>query len=81
MNTYHSELQCSIDDGKLDIGIKILCANVWQAGEIERDIKTLRRNGYTLKSLNLRIKAVRISQYVGIFPNQIHFFNYIYERL
>lgn len=61
--------------------IKFLSDNIWQAGEIERDIKYLKKKGYTLKSLGYRIKAIRISQYVGIYPNKISYINYAYEKI
>jgi len=56
-----------------------LCRNVWQAGEIERDLKILKNIGYPISKLGLTVKAIRQSQYVGIYPNKIHYINYIYE--
>lgn len=68
-----------------DLGIEktmsFLSANVWQSGEVERDIKYLKKSGYTLKSLGYSLKAVRISQPVGIYPKKITYINYIYVKM
>jgi len=57
-----------------------LSSNIWQAGEVERDIKYLKKSGYTLKSLGYNLKAVRVSQNVGIYPNKITYINYVYVK-
>jgi len=57
-----------------------LSNNIWQAGEVERDIKYLKKEGYTLKSLGYTLKALRITQPIGIHPNTIKFVNYTYEK-
>jgi hypothetical protein len=44
-----------MEDNKLNIGIQILKANTWQAGEVIRDIQTLKKYSYTLKSLGLKL--------------------------
>ena len=57
-----------------------LSNNIWQAGEVERDIKYLKKVGYNLKSLGYTLKALRITQPVGIYPNTITYINYTYVK-
>ncbi len=57
-----------------------LTVNVWQAGEVERDVKILRKNGVKLSDLGLTVKAHCHFGYFGMSTNKVKYITYTYIR-